>query len=184
MHKRPRKEKLESLPKIRKRLFKIWSEKCRERANHKCEYCGRGKGDLNENGKPLVKVDAHHLQSRKISGNPLKWDLRNSVCVCPLHHKFSCNESFHKSPIITIAWLIKNHPERFNYVLEHYNDTVDLDNRNILGEIEKCLNNNEPLNIDKLKEIEKNYPRKSPEIKINSLFEEEKEKKESSSKST
>ena len=144
--------KLEKLPKIRKRLFKLWSEKCRERANYKCEYCNRGKGDI-INGKDLIKLDAHHLQSRRIRGNPLKFDLRNSVCVCPLHHKFSCNESFHKAPVITIAWLIKNHPERFNYIMEHYNDIVNLNNRNILYEIERCLNNNESLDVEKLKKI-------------------------------
>ena len=145
-------KRLESLPKIRRRLFKLWSLKCRERAGYKCEYCNRGKGDI-INGKALIKLDAHHLQTRKIRGNPLKFDLRNSVCVCPLHHKFSCTASFHKSPIVMIAWSMKNFPERFYHVLEHYNDIVNLDNRNVLYAIERYLNNNEPLDVEKLKKI-------------------------------
>ena len=160
------KTKLDSLPKIHRRLFKLWSEKVRERASHTCEYCGRKVGDQNESGQKLKKVDAHHLQSRKIKNNPLKWDIRNSVCVCPMHHKFSCNESFHHAPIITINWLISKHPDRFNYVLEHFNDIVDLDNRLILEEIERCLNNNEFIDFKKLKDIEKNFPREKKREKI------------------
>jgi len=154
-------KKLESLPRIHKRLFKLWSEKVRLAAQNTCEYCGRKVGDIDSEGNKLIKVDAHHIQSRKVSGNPLKWDIRNAVCVCPLHHKFSCNESFHRGPAITINWLIKNRPERFNYIVDHYNDQIDLDNRQILAEIERCLNNNEFLNIEKLKQIEKEYPRQS-----------------------
>ena len=144
-------KKLEKLPKIRRRLFKLWSLKCRERANYKCEYCNRGIGDI-INGKALIKVDAHHLQTRNISGNPLKFDIRNGVCVCPLHHKFSCTASFHKSPVVMIAWLMKNFPERFYHVLEHHNDIVNLDNRDILYEIEDCLNKNRPIDVVRLKQ--------------------------------
>jgi len=109
-------------------------------------------------------MNAHHLQSRRNKSNPLKWDIRNSVCVCPLHHKFSCSESFHNSPVITINWLIKNRPERFNYILEHFNDEVDLENRLILKEIERCLIEDIPLDINRLKQIEIESPRiaKSP----------------------
>jgi hypothetical protein len=179
---RKKKKKLESIPKINRRLFKLWSEKVRARAKNTCEYCGKKVGDLSEEGKPLVKVDAHHLQSRKISNNPLKWDLRNAVCACPLHHKFSCNESFHRAPVITINWLMKNHPERFNYILEHFNDNIDLQNREVLKEIEKCLNEDLPLDIQKLKEIETANPRIIKNSKIEgNLFEEEKESSSSSS---
>ena len=157
--KKIKKIKLESLPKIYKRLFKLWSEKVRSHANNACEYCGRKVGDLSSEGKPLIKVDAHHLQSRKIKDNPLKWDILNAVCVCPLHHKFSTNESFHKSPVVTMAWLIKNHPERFNHVLIHFNDIVDLQNREVLKEIEKCLNEGIQLDLAKLKSIETQFPR-------------------------
>ena len=177
-----KKKKLESIPKINRRLFKLWSEKVRSRANNSCEYCGKRVGELSIDGKPLIKVDSHHLQSRKIKDNPLKFDILNAVSVCPLHHKFSCNESFHRSPIITINWLIKNHPERFNHVLEHFNDTVDLQNRDVLKEIEKCLNEGKSLDLNKLKEIESKYPRQPKKSKKpkETLFDKENESSSSS----
>lgn len=167
--KTPKKKKLESIPKINRRLFKLWSENVRK--GQKCEYCGRKVGELSLDGKPLIKVDAHHLQSRKIKDNPLKFDILNAVCVCPLHHKFSTNESFHRSPVVTMNWLIKNHPERFNHVLKHFNDIVDLQNREVLKEIENRLNEGKSLDIDRLKEIEAKFPRKPKEIApMGSLF--------------
>jgi len=162
--KKIKKVKIESLPKIRRRLFKLWAEKVKEKANNTCEWCNKKPGDIGEGGKPITTMNAHHLQSRRNKSNPLKWDIRNSVCVCPLHHKFSCSESFHNSPVITINWLIKNRPERFNYILEHFNDEVDLENRLILKEIERCLIEDIPLDINRLKQIEIESPRiaKSP----------------------
>ena len=170
--KKIKKNKLESLPKIHKRLFKIWSEKVRERGNNTCELCNKKVGDIGEGEKPLVAMNAHHLQSRKNKYNPIKWDIRNSVCVCPKCHKFSCSESFHNSPVYTINWLMKNRPERFDYVLKHYNDKLDLENRLILKEIERCLVDNESLDIEKLKQIEKDFPRepkKTRETRENSI---------------
>ena len=163
--KKVKKIKLESLPKIHRRLFKIWSEKVRLRSNNICEYCGRKVGDV-ENGKPIVAMNAHHLQSRKNKYNPIKWDLHNSICVCPKCHKFSCENSFHNSPVVTINWLMKNRPDRFNYVLEHFNDKVDLENRLILKEIERCLVEDANLDLNKLLEIEKEFPREQKPKKL------------------
>jgi len=169
--KKDKKKKLDSLPKINRRLFKLWSEKVRARGGNKCEFCGKIKGDIQESGKPITKIDAHHLITRQIKDNPLKFDIRNGVGADPTHHKFG-SLSFHKNPVITIAWLIKNRPDDFNYITEHFPDNVDLDNRAVLSEIERCLNANEFLNIEKLKEIEKNNPRKEvkTEVKLD-LFE-------------
>ena len=158
--------KLESLPKIHRRLFKLWSEKVREKSNHTCEWCNKKIGDKGEGGNPITAMNAHHLQSRKNKYNPLKWDIRNSVCVCPNHHKFSCNESFHNSPVVTINWLMKNRPERFNYVLEHYNDKIDLENRFILKEIERCLLEDDALDLAKLKQIEIEFPREPKKTRV------------------
>jgi hypothetical protein len=154
--KKPKKPKKLNLPSLKRKLFSIWSEKVRTRANFQCEYCGKKAGDDKCN-----KVDAHHLQSRKIKSNPLKFDIMNGICLCPLHHKFSCNESFHNAPVVTMNWLLKNIPERFNYVLDHYNDEVDLDNPKVVLEIQYCLENNLPLNIENLKKIAKEFPRKT-----------------------
>lgn len=159
-------KKLESIPKINRRLFKLWSEQVRKRSNNCCEYCNKKVGETDQEGKTLKKIDAHHLQSRKVKDNPLKFDIFNAVAVCPLHHKFSCNESFHRAPVVTINWLIKKFPERFEHVLMHYNDTVDLQNREVLKEIEKCLNEGQKLDINKLKEIERNNPRQIASKKV------------------
>jgi hypothetical protein len=164
--KKSKKNKLESLPKIHKRLFKLWSEKVREANNNTCEWCGKKIGDIGEGGNPIKAMNAHHLQSRKNKYNPLKWDIRNAVCVCPNHHKFSCSESFHNSPVVTINWLMKNRPGRFKYVLEHFNDKVDLENRLILKEIERCLIENVPLDLEKLQQIEKEFPREQKKPKL------------------
>ena len=159
-------KKLESIPKINRRLFKLWSEQVRKRSNNCCEYCNRKVGETDKEDKILRKIDAHHLQSRKVKDNPLKFDILNAVAVCPLHHKFSCNESFHRAPVITINWLIKKFPERFEHVLINYNNNVDLQNREVLKEIEKCLNECQKLDINKLKEIERNNPRQITSKKV------------------
>jgi len=158
MLKKEKKKKLDSLPKIHRRLFKIWSEKIRDRAKNTCEYCGIKKGEMGKNGKIITKLDSHHYISRIKKDSYLKWDLENGVCACSGCHKFS-EDSFHRSPVTTMNWLIKNHPERFNYILEHFDDKVDIDNRFILSEIERCLLNNESLDFAKLKQIEKEFPR-------------------------
>lgn len=174
--KKEKKIKLESIPKINRRLFKKWSEVVRK--NQTCEYCGKKVGDLSLEGKPLLKVDAHHVQSRKVKDNPLKFDIENGICLCPLHHKFSCNESFHRSPVITINWLMINRPKSFKYILENFNVTVDLQNREVLKAIEKYLDEGKSLDIPKLKEIEAQFPKEPkktriPKKLVGNLFEEE-----------
>jgi hypothetical protein len=78
-------------------------------------------------------------------------------------------------------WLIKTHPDQFNYIIEHFNDKVDLENRLILKEIERCLNADEFLNIDRLREIEKNNPRNTIDAKPKgTLFDKESESSSSS----
>ena len=167
-------KKLTKIPVIKRRLFKIWSEKVRERAGHQCEYCGIKKGDKNKNGK-VTKIDAHHLLSRNVKNSPLKYDLFNGVAVCPICHKWG-DDSFHRSSVTTMNWLLNNHPERYFYVLDTHNIKVDLENRNVLEEIERQLNSLEHLDIEKLKEIEASFPRPIKSVKptlktIGNLFE-------------
>lgn len=155
--KKQKKIKLESIPKINRRLFKLWSEEVRARAGGTCEFCGIKNKEINKNGV-ATKIDAHHLLSRDIKNCPLKFELKNSVAVCPFCHKWGI-PSFHRDPITTITWLQKNRPERYNYVLENNTIRVDLENRMVLAEIEQRLINKESLDLSKLKEIEAKYPR-------------------------
>lgn len=170
--KNPKKKKLSSVPTINRRLFKLWSEAVRNRAGNKCEYCGLKKGDIGPNGNPITKIDAHHFISKKIKDCPLKFEILNGISVDPFCHKFGI-PSFHRDPITTITWLIQNHYDRYQYILNHPHLRVDLQNRKVLEKIEEHLRNEEPLDIEKLMEIEKMYPRqmKTPKTKIKgSLF--------------
>ena len=172
MKKTIKKKKLESIPKINRRLFKIWSEAVRSRAMFKCEYCKIENKAINVNGVS-TKLDAHHLISRKVKDLPLKFDINNGICLCPICHKWGI-PSFHRDPITTITWLIANSPERYNYVLNNVNLRVDLDNREVLKEIEKCLNEGKSLDINKLKEIEKTFPKEPKKTRPKvTLFDEE-----------
>lgn len=167
-----KKKKLDSIPKINRRLFKLWSEIVRERSHYTCELCGIKNKEINKNGI-ATKIDSHHLLSRDIHNCPLKFEILNSVAVCPSCHKWSI-PSFHRDPITTITWLQKNHPERYNFVLENSSIRVDLENRMVLEEIEKRLINKESLDLNKLKEIEKQFPRQLKKPK-GTLFDKEKE---------
>jgi len=169
MMKKKKKKKLDPIPKINRRLFRLWSEAVRERAGHKCEYCGIEKGAINVNGKK-TKIDAHHFLSRDIHNCPLKFEILNGVAACPFCHKWGI-PSFHRDPITTITWLIENHPERYSFVLNNSYIRVNLRNRKILAEIEKSLRNKESLDLEKLKEIDEASP---PKPKMGgSLFDDE-----------
>jgi hypothetical protein len=162
IQKKTKKKKLDSLPKIKRKLFKIWSLAVRERAGHKCEYCGieRGAIHINKKGASIkTKIDAHHLLSRDGKDCPLKFDILNSVAVCSSCHKFSF-PSFHRDPITTIHWLRENRNERYEYVLKNASFKVDLDNRKVLEEIGNRINENLSLDLEKLKAIEEEFPRK------------------------
>ena len=140
-----KKIKLQSKARIRRRLFKKWSEKVRERDGHKCIKCSLTKGD-----PAYTKLDAHHYLQRNIKDSPLKFDTRDGGTLCPSCHKFNGEHSAHKSPIVFYEWLRWARPEHYNFVLQNAHVRVDLDNRDILAEIEARLDANEPLDLDKL----------------------------------
>lgn len=151
--KKDKKKKLESVPKINRRLFKLWSETVRERANHTCEYCGVKKGETNSKGG-VIKIDAHHLMNRSITNCPLKFDIRNAIAVCSKCHKFSPDNSFHLNPVVTIRWMERNRKERIDFVEENYKSRVDLQNREILAKIQEHLEKKEGLDLVALKELD------------------------------
>jgi hypothetical protein len=161
--KKPKKIKLQPISKIQKRLYKIWSDVIRERAGWKCEFCGIENKATNINGVP-TKLDAHHFISRKIKDMPLKFEIQNGICACPICHKWGI-PSFHRDPITTITWLITNRPDRYKYVLDNSAFRVDLDNRKVLEEIEQRLLAKESLNLEKLKQIEQEFPREQKKTK-------------------
>ena len=145
---KPKRKKLTSIPVLTRRLFRLSSLCCREKANFKCEICGMEKGALHHvTGKPQ-RVEAHHIMSRSNKDSLLKFDLRNLICLCSDHHKLS-KYSAHSHGIWFAEWLKTNKPEQYQWVLDHSDDTANLKDREVLAHIEKCLRENKELNFDK-----------------------------------
>ena len=166
---KPKRKKIEPVPKINRRLFKLWSEAVRSRSGFKCEYCGVERGALSANGKP-VKIDAHHLMNRDIHDCPLKFDIRNGIAVCSSCHKFRPDDSFHLNPVVTIRWMTINHPDRVDFVATNYKVRVALDNRAILYAIEEKLKNKEPLDLVALQQLNDEEIQKKEALKNEALM--------------
>ena len=146
--------------KLKRRLLKLWSKAVKEKEDFTCIYCGSKRGEPNKsNPDSFIKIDAHHILQKEIANCPLKYDIRNSAVLCSSCHKFNGEHSAHKSPIVFYDWFRKKYPDRYDFILNNSNIRVDLDNRLILEEIEKKLTVNEPLDISRLKEIERQFPR-------------------------
>jgi hypothetical protein len=177
--KKEKKIKLTPLPKLRRKLLKLWSENVREKNNFTCAFCGTQKGDINKfNPELKSRVDAHHLLQKEIKDCPLKYEIKNGISLCPSCHKFNGEHSAHKSPIVFYNWFREKYPNEYDFILKNSNIRVDLDNRKILEHILKCLENKESLNLQELKDIEKEFPRLPKESKqeiklVGNLFEEE-----------
>ena len=140
---------LTSVPVLIRRLFKLASQLCRERANFKCEICGMKKGDIHPNtGKPQ-RVEAHHIMSRSNKDSVLKFKLQNLICLCTSCHKTN-QFSAHKHSVWFAEWLRINKPEQHAWVLKHSKDTANLKDRDILKGIEDCLKSGKPLNFTKI----------------------------------
>jgi len=139
-------KKPKSLPSIRRKLFKMASIKCREKAGFKCEICGLVNKAL-YNGKPQ-RIEAHHVMSRSNKNSPLKFDLRNLVALCTFHHKVG-KRSAHKHGLWFALEFNKIRPNDAQWILEHTDSEVDLDDRSVLEYINNCLINNKPLDFVK-----------------------------------
>jgi hypothetical protein len=175
-----KKTKLDSKVKIRKRLMALWSLKCRESKNFTCIVCGQHKireGETEDSPGVIKKVDAHHIISRDIKNSFLRYHLTNAACVCPQCHKFG-NYAAHRNPVFFTQYLMENMPETWQYLLDHQDYRIDLNDRDILAEIESKLKEGKPLeiqiflNLAKKKEREKQAKldqKKESEIK-GSLF--------------
>ena len=175
MLKKDKKKKLDSLPKIRRRILKLWSLAVRERDGFCCTYCGIKSGSVNiNNPESKVKCDAHHLLQKEIKDCILKYEIKNGETLCSSDHKFNGEHSAHKSPIVFYEWFRHKYPDRYEFILQNSGFRIDLDNRAILSEIEQRLLKKESLDLSRLKEIEQSNPRKEvkPEVNLD-LFKED-----------
>ena len=121
-----KRKKLDSLPKIHRRLYKLWAEAVRKRAGNRCEV----------DGVAHTKFDTHHIESR--NNRALRFDTMNGVLLSASIHKWG-RDSFHRSPVWSISWLQKYLPDRFLHVMNHRLDEVNLEDRAVLAELEKKL---------------------------------------------
>lgn len=116
--------KAKQIPKLKRKLLKLWSKKIHELYSNKCAICGKE-----------GKLDAHHIEDK--SCNYLRYDLNNGVLLCPSHHKFGHN-SAHKSPIFFISWLIENERDKWIYLSKYRNEKLEFTIEK-LEEIERAL---------------------------------------------
>jgi len=131
-----KKKKLKPIPVIHRRLYRLLSEKCLREANYTCEICGTKKGDL-YNGKPQ-RVETHHIMSRNNKNSPLKFDIRNAICLCTRCHKTS-RRSAHKHGLWFAKKFTELRPNDAKWILDHTDDQVNLKDRKILTKIEENL---------------------------------------------
>jgi hypothetical protein len=125
-----KRRKLEPLARIRRRLMRLWTAKVADEWGHKCAVCG------SEN-----LPNAHHLENRNTC-RALRYDPMNGILLCPSHHKWG-RDSAHKGGIWFADWLLKNHPDRFAYVLANRDKDVNLNDRTVLATLEGLLTPNE-----------------------------------------
>lgn len=127
--------------KRRKELFKIWSNHVRIR-DGKCLLCGS-----------VERLQAHHLFSKQFYKG-IRYDIINGITVCASCHRFKGateKGSFHHSPIPNVKFK-EAYPDRWEYLMEHYNKDIDYENVDIL--IEMCVPMRRNIGYWKYKEAE------------------------------
>ena len=108
---------------LTKKLDEAWSVACKKKADFKCEVCGA-----------TNYLNSHHIVGRR--NRTLRWDLRNSVCLCVLHHKFGI-ESAHEDPLWFREWLEENRWEDYQYLYCVKNTIVKWTDEELLEKLEK-----------------------------------------------
>lgn len=79
---------------IDKQLDVEWSKAVKLQAGGVCEVCGCSNS-----------LSSHHIFRRDCKS--LRWDVKNGVCLCYLHHVESSEFSAHKTPEKFNEWLRK-----------------------------------------------------------------------------
>ena len=83
--------------------FKEWAEQVKSRDGKKCVICGDSK-----------RLNAHHIIPR--SNKDLRFEIKNGISICPLHHLFSREISAHMNSLAFIIWLQENRKEQFEFL--------------------------------------------------------------------
>ena len=94
------------IKKLKKKLLKLWSIKVKERAGNRCEVDGCSTGNA---------LNSHHIETFQLHSE-LRYEIRNGLCLCQSHHKFS-SDSAHKSFLFVYRLMLQKHPEDLQYLL-------------------------------------------------------------------
>ena len=86
--------------KIQKEKDTEWAKQIKIMGGYECAICGNTFG-----------LNSHHLIPREIK--EFRHDLKNGLCLCINHHKFSRKISAHNNPFNFILWLAKYKPEMY-----------------------------------------------------------------------
>uniref|UniRef100_A0A6M3L345 Putative HNH endonuclease n=1 Tax=viral metagenome TaxID=1070528 RepID=A0A6M3L345_9ZZZZ len=111
---------------LRRKCLFLWKARVKERAGKKCEAIGCKKTKF---------LNAHHIESF-ISNKSLRFDIRNGICLCPRHHRFGWF-SAHRSFCFVFTLLSNKRKLDFDYLLEHYQDRIELNKEFLLDKISK-----------------------------------------------
>lgn len=141
-----KKVKLESLPKIRRRLMRLWTERVHKDQGGVCAVCGKVHGEPDPKTGKASFMNAHHIEPRATCA-ALRYDPKNGILLCPSCHKFGRN-SAHKGTIWFITWLQNNRKDQYDYVMKHRDDVVNINDRTYLKTVEDNLKLNKEDNND------------------------------------
>ena len=138
--KKTKKAKLESLPKKRRRLMRMWTEKVHSMQHEVCAVCGKAHGSIDPITCKPSYLNAHHIEPRATCA-ALRYDPINGILLCPSCHKFGRN-SAHKGSIWFITWLHDHRRLQYDYVMNHRDEVVNINDRVYLDNVENYLSRN------------------------------------------
>jgi hypothetical protein len=98
-------------------------------AGNKCEICGQD--------SKTVRLNSHHIIGRKFLG--FRHDVRNGVCLCASHHKFSPVQSAHENPLWFYKWLSINRKKDLDYLEKNYSTAVKLEYTDTIDRLTKLM---------------------------------------------
>jgi len=91
-----------------------WKRQVKERAEWKCEHCGRSK-------LAKFRLDTHHLIHR--NRHFFRHNLNNGMCLCKMCHTLSSDFSAHSTPWAFDKWLEEAKPEQFAWFVKNRQKT-------------------------------------------------------------
>jgi 5-methylcytosine-specific restriction endonuclease McrA len=116
---RVKKQSSKTKSKLKEELWQLVRQQILKRDKMTCQWCGK---------KITSTHDAHisHVKSKKLYPN-LKFDPMNLKLLCYRCHIYR----WHKDPDDAITWFKEKFPERWNYIMKHKEDVVQLTEKDL-----------------------------------------------------